>query len=61
MQDIRNLLQDWSEELEGCERIWIRASVSNRRTFFDYEGAVLTKGAPRLSDSGAISLIVFHV
>ncbi|KAH9946497.1 hypothetical protein B0H21DRAFT_743120 [Amylocystis lapponica] len=46
--DIRNLLQDWVEELDRCERIWIRASVSNRRTFFDYESPVITKGDKRL-------------
>jgi len=46
--DIRNLLQDWSEELENCERIFIRASVSNRRIFLDYEGAILNKGDERL-------------
>ena len=42
--DIRNLLQEWSEDIEQCERVWIRASVSNRRIFLDYEGAILTKG-----------------
>ncbi|KAH9840133.1 uncharacterized protein C8Q71DRAFT_745943 [Rhodofomes roseus] len=46
--DIRNLLQDWSEEIEHCERIFIRASVSNRRIFLDYEGAVIEKGDERL-------------
>lgn len=42
--DIRNLLQEWAEDIEQCERIWIRASVSNRRIFLDYEGSVLSKG-----------------
>ncbi|KAL4246254.1 ANKZF1/VMS1 family protein [Abortiporus biennis] len=46
--DIQNLLQDWSEELSECERIYIRASVSNRRIFLDYDGAVLTKSDDRL-------------
>ncbi|KAI0629166.1 hypothetical protein C8Q77DRAFT_1076201 [Trametes polyzona] len=46
--DIRNLLQDWAEEIHDCERIWIRASVSNRRIFLDYEGAVIEKGDERL-------------
>ena len=44
IQDIRNLLQDWSDEIEQCERIFIRASVSNRRIFLDYEGAIIEKG-----------------
>ncbi|KAI0350675.1 hypothetical protein OH77DRAFT_1430671 [Trametes cingulata] len=46
--DIRNLLSDWAEEIHECERIWIRASVSNRRIFLDYEGAVIEKGDDRL-------------
>ncbi|KAL1943104.1 hypothetical protein VTO73DRAFT_4775 [Trametes versicolor] len=46
--DIRNLLTEWAEEIHDCERIWIRASVSNRRIFLDYEGAVIEKGDERL-------------
>ncbi|EKM50433.1 uncharacterized protein PHACADRAFT_263724 [Phanerochaete carnosa HHB-10118-sp] len=46
--DIRSLLTDWADELYDCERIFIRASVSNRRIFLDYEGAVLEKGDDRL-------------
>lgn len=47
-QDIRNLLREWSDEIDQCERVWIRASVSNRRIFFDYEDPVLIKGDERL-------------
>ncbi|KAA1468791.1 hypothetical protein DENSPDRAFT_541465 [Dentipellis sp. KUC8613] len=46
--DIRNLLTDWAEEIDQCERIWIRASGSNRRIFLDYEGAIIPKGDERL-------------
>ncbi|KAI0644179.1 hypothetical protein C8Q79DRAFT_132200 [Trametes meyenii] len=46
--DIRTLLQDWAEDIHECERIWIRANVSNRRIFLDYEGAVIEKGDERL-------------
>ncbi|KAI0031277.1 hypothetical protein K488DRAFT_52396 [Vararia minispora EC-137] len=46
--DIRNLLSDWADEIQQCERIWIRASASNRKIFLDYEGAVLKKGDDRL-------------
>lgn len=46
--DIRSLLTDWADELHDCERIFIRASVSNRRIFLDYEGAVIEKGDDRL-------------
>ncbi|KAI0305912.1 hypothetical protein B0F90DRAFT_1694448, partial [Multifurca ochricompacta] len=46
--DIRNLLSDWADEINQCERIWIRASTSNRRIFLDYDGAVIAKGDERL-------------
>ncbi|KAF8845186.1 hypothetical protein BDN67DRAFT_962128 [Paxillus ammoniavirescens] len=46
--DIRNLLQDWAEDIHECERIFIRASVSNRRIFLDYDGCVINKGDDRL-------------
>ncbi|KAI0955115.1 hypothetical protein AcW1_006794 [Taiwanofungus camphoratus] len=46
--DIRNLLQDWADEIDGCERIFIRASVSNRRIFLGYEGAIIAKDDKRL-------------
>jgi hypothetical protein len=43
-QDIRNLLTDWADEIHQCERIWIRASASNKRIFLDYDDAVIAKG-----------------
>ncbi|KAH7890711.1 hypothetical protein F5I97DRAFT_1798663 [Phlebopus sp. FC_14] len=46
--DIRGLLQDWAEDIHECERIWIRASVSNRRIFLDYEDCIIAKGDGRL-------------
>ncbi|KAI9511585.1 hypothetical protein F5148DRAFT_1170193 [Russula earlei] len=46
--DIRNLLSDWADDIYQCERIWIRASASNRRIFLDYDDAVITKGDERL-------------
>ncbi|KAH9940938.1 uncharacterized protein BXZ73DRAFT_98766 [Epithele typhae] len=46
--DIRKLLEDWAEDLHECERIWLRASVSNRRIFLDYDDAVIKKGDVRL-------------
>ena len=42
------MLGEWSDEIDQCERVWIRASASNRRIFFDYEEPVLTKGDERL-------------
>ncbi|KAF9447512.1 hypothetical protein P691DRAFT_802247 [Macrolepiota fuliginosa MF-IS2] len=45
--DIRNLLLDWAEDIDTCERIWIRASVSNRRIFLDFDGPIV-KGDDRL-------------
>ncbi|KAG6850771.1 hypothetical protein H0H93_008809 [Arthromyces matolae] len=46
--DIRNLLTEWSEDIDSCERIWIRASGSNRKIFMGYDGALITKGDERL-------------
>ncbi|KAF5361747.1 hypothetical protein D9756_002605 [Leucocoprinus leucothites] len=45
--DIRNLLLDWAEDIDACERIWIRASTSNRRIFLDFESPIV-KGDIRL-------------
>ena len=42
-KDIRNLIAEWVDEINECERIWIRASGSNRRIFMDYEAAVISK------------------
>ncbi|KAJ7460616.1 hypothetical protein FB451DRAFT_1405169 [Mycena latifolia] len=46
--DIRNLIQEWAEEIDACERIWIRASGTNRKIFVDYEGSAIAKGDGRL-------------
>ncbi|KAJ7050526.1 cytoplasmic protein [Mycena amicta] len=46
--DIRNLIQDWAEDLNTCERIWIRASGSNRKIFVDYDDCVIQKSDGRL-------------
>ncbi|CAK5267797.1 unnamed protein product [Mycena citricolor] len=46
--DIRNLINEWAEEINACERIWIRASGSNRKIFLDYDGCVIEKGDDRL-------------
>ncbi|KII85831.1 hypothetical protein PLICRDRAFT_56310 [Plicaturopsis crispa FD-325 SS-3] len=46
--DIRNLIAEWADEINGCERIFIRASVSNRRIFFDYGDAIIKKDDERL-------------
>ncbi|KAG7093776.1 hypothetical protein E1B28_007423 [Marasmius oreades] len=46
--DIRNLIETWSDEINDCELIFIRASVSNRKIFLDYDGCVISKGDSRL-------------
>ncbi|KAL5492349.1 hypothetical protein ACEPAI_3796 [Sanghuangporus weigelae] len=46
--DIRNLLSEWAEDINACERIWLRASSSNRRIFVDYDEAIIAKGDKRL-------------
>lgn len=48
MQDIRALLADWKDDVDASELIWIRASVSNRRTFYDYDEAPFDKRDERL-------------
>lgn len=37
-------MTDWAEDVATCEMIWIRASVSNKRIFYDYDEAVFRKG-----------------
>ncbi|KAF9045715.1 hypothetical protein BDZ89DRAFT_979558 [Hymenopellis radicata] len=46
--DIRNLIADWQEDIDDCERIWIRASGTNRKIFMDYDGCAIAKGDQRL-------------
>ncbi|KAG5652040.1 hypothetical protein H0H81_006490 [Sphagnurus paluster] len=46
--DIRNLLIEWGDDIRDCERIWIRASVSNRKIFMGYDDAVIEKTDERL-------------
>ncbi|RXW20680.1 hypothetical protein EST38_g5183 [Candolleomyces aberdarensis] len=46
--DIRNLLNEWADDIHDCERIWIRASTANKRIFYDYDEAVVQKGDERL-------------
>ncbi|THU91511.1 hypothetical protein K435DRAFT_780677 [Dendrothele bispora CBS 962.96] len=46
--DIRNLIEDWSDEINECELIFIRASGSNRKIFLDYDGSIISKKDDRL-------------
>ncbi|PPQ94639.1 hypothetical protein CVT25_009370 [Psilocybe cyanescens] len=46
--DIRGLLEEWKDDLADCERIWIRASTSNRKIFYDYEDAPFNNRDERL-------------
>ncbi|CAG7851549.1 SubName: Full=Uncharacterized protein {ECO:0000313/EMBL:CCA67468.1} [Serendipita indica DSM 11827] len=46
--DIRNLMAEWSEDIAASERIWIRANISNKRIFYDYEDAAFAKNDERL-------------
>ncbi|KAF9462948.1 hypothetical protein BDZ94DRAFT_1260234 [Collybia nuda] len=47
-EDIRGLMSEWAEDVSTCDRIWIRASSSNRKIFFDYGAAIISKGDERL-------------
>ncbi|KAF5316453.1 hypothetical protein D9619_006128 [Psilocybe cf. subviscida] len=46
--DIRGLLNEWKDDIADCERIWIRASTSNRKIFYDYDEAPFAKNDERL-------------
>ncbi|KAF5355319.1 hypothetical protein D9758_006035 [Tetrapyrgos nigripes] len=46
--DIRNLIEDWADEINECELIFIRASGSNRKIFLDYDGSIISKKDDRL-------------
>ncbi|KAI5122477.1 hypothetical protein M0805_001389 [Coniferiporia weirii] len=46
--DIRALIEEWSEDIAASERIWLRASGANRRIFMDYDEAIISKGDGRL-------------
>lgn len=49
VHEIRQLLQDWKTDLQGCQSIFIRANGSQgRKTFMGYEGAVLDLKDPRI-------------
>ena len=41
-------MEEWGDDIAGCERIWIRASISNRKIFYDYDGAPFGKNDERL-------------
>ncbi|BEI85297.1 hypothetical protein CcaverHIS002_0506980 [Cutaneotrichosporon cavernicola] len=47
-EEIRELLSEWEEDLEMCERIFIRASTHGKKSFWGYDGAVLGKADPRI-------------
>jgi len=40
--------EEWTDAIAASERIWIRASVSNKRIFYDYDGAAFAKNDARL-------------
>jgi len=41
-------MEEWRNEIGASERIWIRANVSNKRIFYDYEAAAFHKADSRL-------------
>ncbi|CAE6417493.1 unnamed protein product [Rhizoctonia solani] len=47
-EDIQGILAEWSEEVGKSELIFFRASVSNRKMFWDWENAPIKKGDDRL-------------
>ncbi|CAE6528003.1 unnamed protein product [Rhizoctonia solani] len=47
-EDIQGLLAEWSEDVRNSERIFFRASVSNRKMFWDWDNSPIKKGDERL-------------
>lgn len=48
-QEVRELLQSWKSELDGCDSIYIRANGSaNRKIIVGYENSVLKNNDPRI-------------
>ncbi|CAE7154449.1 unnamed protein product [Rhizoctonia solani] len=47
-EDIQELLTEWSEDVRNSERIFFRASVSNRKMFWDWDNSPIKKGDDRL-------------
>lgn len=49
IQDVRELLNSWKQDLSECSSIFIRANGSNNRgTLIGYDGAVLNNGDDRI-------------
>ncbi|KAG8997783.1 hypothetical protein FRB94_007466 [Tulasnella sp. JGI-2019a] len=46
--DIRGLLVEWKDDINASERVFIRANISNRRTFIDFDESPIPKGDERL-------------
>ncbi|GAA5946460.1 hypothetical protein JCM3765_000253 [Sporobolomyces pararoseus] len=46
--EVRELLNDWREEIDDSELIFLRCSKSYYRVFMGYDDAVLTRGDPRI-------------
>lgn len=44
LQEVRELLNDWREEIDDSELIFLRCSKSYYRVFMGYDDAVLTRG-----------------
>jgi hypothetical protein len=44
-EEVRALLESWQDDFNAAERIFIRGSVSAKKTFWGYDGAVVAKGA----------------
>lgn len=47
-EDIQGILAEWSDEVQKSERIFFRASVANRKMFWDWENSPIKRGDDRL-------------
>lgn len=49
VKEVRDLLTEWKDQLDGCHLIFIRANgASNRKILVGYEGSVLKADDPRI-------------
>ncbi|GAA6062108.1 hypothetical protein JCM10212_000862 [Sporobolomyces blumeae] len=47
-QEVRGILDDWRDDINESELVFLRCSKTNYRTFMGYDDAVLQRGDPRI-------------
>ncbi len=47
-EEIRELMTEWADDIQASERIFIRASTHGKKSFWGYEGAIISKTDERI-------------